>query len=169
MNFAVVSSISSPSALNLAAALADEHLRLVDREGVHEHQHLAQVVLHARGAHGPGLAPMIATGLPSNGGSGGRDIQSSVFFNTPGIEKLYSGVTSSTASAARICALSAITAVGSRRPHVVVVQGMAADVRDLDRSRLRAPASARHAAPWSCRSLAQAAGNAENSSLSFWK
>ncbi|MGB7835038.1 MAG: hypothetical protein WBL84_22815 [Xanthobacteraceae bacterium] len=43
---------------------------------------------------------MIATGLPLvMVGSGGRDSQSNTFFNTPGIEKLYSGVTTSSASA----------------------------------------------------------------------
>ena len=37
----------------------------------------------------------------------GRDAQSMAFFNAPGIERLYSGVTNSTASDAAIASLSA--------------------------------------------------------------
>ena len=48
----------------------------------------------------PVLAPMIAIGFPFRGGSGGREAQSMAFFRTPGIEKFYSGVAISNASAA---------------------------------------------------------------------
>jgi hypothetical protein len=34
----------------------------------------------------PPLAPMMATGLSLNAGSGGREAQSMAFFRTPGIE-----------------------------------------------------------------------------------
>ena len=57
---------------------------------------------------------MIATGLPLvMVCSGGRDSQSNTFFNTPGIEKLYSGVTTSSASARLNCSRNATTGCGN--------------------------------------------------------
>ncbi|MBB6284938.1 hypothetical protein HNR34_003334 [Geobacillus subterraneus] len=41
-----------------------------------------------------------------------RDSQSSAFFNTPGTDQLYSGVTINTPSAAAICRLNAATTSG---------------------------------------------------------
>ena len=63
----------------------------------------------------PGDAPINATGLPPNtrGMSvAGRDSQSIAFLNTPGIELLYSGVTSSRPSAAAIASFNSATAGG---------------------------------------------------------
>ena len=62
----------------------------------------------------PGVAPMIATGLSPNtrAMSPPRLSQSIAFFITPGIELLYSGVTSSSPSAAAMRSLSAVTAAG---------------------------------------------------------
>src|SRR5512132_2760368 len=51
---------------------------------------------------GPCEQDWIATGLPSNGCSFMRDTQSIAFFNPPGIDQLYSGVTNRTPSDARI-------------------------------------------------------------------
>ena len=42
----------------------------------------------------------------------GRDAQSMAFFNAPGIDRLYSGVTNRTASAAAIASLSAVASGG---------------------------------------------------------
>jgi hypothetical protein len=62
----------------------------------------------------PGEAPMIPTGLPLSAAfEGGREAQSTAFFMTPGTPWLYSGVTNSTPSAARIAALNAATPAGS--------------------------------------------------------
>jgi hypothetical protein len=59
------------------------------------------------------LAPTTATGLLRSGlDFGGRETQSSAFFNTPGIDALYSGVANSTASASAIAAFSSVTAAG---------------------------------------------------------
>ena len=58
---------------------------------------------------------MIPTGRPPNTrpmSALGRDSQSIAFLNTPGIELLYSGVTSSSPSAATIASFSAATAGG---------------------------------------------------------
>ena len=56
----------------------------------------------------PMEAPITAAGMWSNEFCPhGRDAQSIAFFNAPGIERLYSGVTKSTASTAAIDALSA--------------------------------------------------------------
>ena len=52
-------------------------------------------------------APMIATGLPLNGWSGGREAQSMAFCSTPGTAWLYSGETKSSPSAAAMAARSA--------------------------------------------------------------
>ena len=57
----------------------------------------------------PGDAPMIAKCRPPNtrrASAGGRDSQSMVFLNTPGMLLLYSGVTSSTPSAATTASFS---------------------------------------------------------------
>src|SRR4029450_3099190 len=51
---------------------------------------------------GPCEQDWVATGLPSNGCSFMRDTQSIAFFNPPGIDQLYSGVTNRTPSDARI-------------------------------------------------------------------
>ena len=53
---------------------------------------------------GPCEHDWIATGLFSNGWSFMRETQSIAFLSTPGIDQLYSGVTNSTPSAARIAA-----------------------------------------------------------------
>ena len=58
---------------------------------------------------------MIATGLPFSGASPAevlRESQSSAFFSGPGTEALYSGVTTSTASAARTAAPARSTGSG---------------------------------------------------------
>ena len=70
----------------------------------------------------PVEAPTTATGLPRSGFVAcGRDAQSSAFLSTPGIEALYSGVATSTASAPAIASRSARTGV---RPAVDVVVGV---------------------------------------------
>ena len=64
---------------------------------------------------GPGEAPMSAKGRPPNTrlmSADGRDSQSMVFLNTPGMLLLYSGVTSSTPSAPTIASLSCVTVAG---------------------------------------------------------
>ena len=62
----------------------------------------------------PGVAPMIAAGLPIRTElRGGREAQSIAFFSTPGIPKLYSGVTMRSASARRMADFSAPTGSGS--------------------------------------------------------
>ncbi|MNO03645.1 hypothetical protein D3C81_2244120 [compost metagenome] len=49
-------------------------------------------------------APITAAGLPAKALSPyGREPRSMAFLSTPGTERLYSGVTNSTASASRIC------------------------------------------------------------------
>src|SRR6185312_114962 len=56
----------------------------------------------------PGEVPMIADGLRANEFlPHGRLAQSMAFFNPPGIERLYSGVTKRIASASAICCLNA--------------------------------------------------------------
>ncbi len=63
----------------------------------------------------PGDAPMSANGRPANtrdASAGGRDSQSTAFFTTPGMLLLYSGVATSTPSAAAIFSFSARTAGG---------------------------------------------------------
>jgi hypothetical protein len=58
---------------------------------------------------------MIPTGRPPNTrlmSAGGRDNQSMAFLNTPGIELLYSGVTSRSPSAPTIASFKALTAGG---------------------------------------------------------
>ena len=61
---------------------------------------------------GPGDADWSAIGLPANGWFGSRETQSMAFLSPPGIEKLYSGVTMITPSAARMASASALTAAG---------------------------------------------------------
>src|SRR5664280_2599624 len=57
----------------------------------------------------PVLAPITAAGLPRRGVvATGREIQSSAFLSWPGIEALYSGVATSTASDAAIAASDAV-------------------------------------------------------------
>ncbi|MNC89721.1 hypothetical protein D3C83_56990 [compost metagenome] len=59
---------------------------------------------------------MRPTGFPPNTralSSGGRDSQSIAFLNTPGMELLYSGVTSSSPSAAATLSFSNFTAAGA--------------------------------------------------------
>ena len=64
----------------------------------------------------PGDAPITATGRSPNTcaiSDAGRDNQSIAFLNTPGMPLLYSGVTSSRPSQARIFAFNACTASGT--------------------------------------------------------
>ena len=64
---------------------------------------------------GPGEAPMMAMRRPPNTRRAsvlGRDSQSMVFLNTPGMPLLYSGVTSSTPSADTIASFSWLTLAG---------------------------------------------------------
>jgi SulP family sulfate permease len=66
----------------------------------------------------PGDAPASATGRSRNTravSAGGRDSQSMTFLATPGMPLLYSGVTSSSPSAAAIASLSTVTAAGNAR------------------------------------------------------
>ena len=61
----------------------------------------------------PVEAPIAAAGLPLRAlWPAGREAQSSAFFSTPGIEWLYSGVATRTASAPRIASRSSRTAAG---------------------------------------------------------
>jgi hypothetical protein len=61
----------------------------------------------------PGDVPIVADGLRVNEFLPyGRLAQSIAFFNPPGIERLYSGVTNSTASASAIASLSAVATGG---------------------------------------------------------
>ena len=61
----------------------------------------------------PPDAPMPAVGLPLKEFLPyGREAQSMAFLSTPGIERLYSGVTISTPSAASIWPLMRVTAAG---------------------------------------------------------
>ena len=61
----------------------------------------------------PVLDEITAAGLFRIGdSSSGRETQSSAFFSAPGIEWLYSGVATSTASAAASAAFSRCTAAG---------------------------------------------------------
>jgi len=61
----------------------------------------------------PMEAPITAAGMWSKEFSPhGRDAQSIAFFKAPGIERLYSGVTKSTAATAAIDALSALASGG---------------------------------------------------------
>src|SRR5687768_1184080 len=65
--------------------------------------------------NGPGDAPISATGLPPNTrlmSACGRVSQSMAFLNTPGIELLYSGVTSSRPSAPATRSFNAFTGAG---------------------------------------------------------
>src|SRR4051812_49165514 len=113
MNFAVGSSGSSPAASNLFCANEMNTSGLLTVNASRNTSTLRRSYCTRAVPTGPGLAPMMATALPPNGGSGGRDIQSSVFFSTPGMEKLYSGVTIRMPSAALILAFSAVTDAGS--------------------------------------------------------
>ena len=61
---------------------------------------------------GPPDADCSATGLSLNGWSLTRETQSMAFFSAPGTEKLYSGETMMTPSAARIASASAMTGAG---------------------------------------------------------
>ena len=63
---------------------------------------------------GPCEHDWIATGLSLNGWSFMRETQSMAFLSTPGIDQLYSGVTNSTPSAARMAA--AISSAGRGKP-----------------------------------------------------
>jgi hypothetical protein len=55
----------------------------------------------------------MAEGLPVNEFCpGGRLAQSMAFFSPPGMERLYSGVTNSTASTEAMASLSALASVG---------------------------------------------------------
>ena len=86
MTSRVVSSVRLPSASNVLR-LRDHHLGLVDREHVEEDEASgAGDTARAPCPSTPPLAPMMATGLPSKGGSGGREAQSIAFLSTPEIE-----------------------------------------------------------------------------------
>src|ERR1700690_2015565 len=61
---------------------------------------------------GPCEQDWIATGFSLNGWSFKRETQSMAFLSTPGIDQLYSGVTNSTPSAARIASASSLTGAG---------------------------------------------------------
>jgi hypothetical protein len=62
----------------------------------------------------PREPPMTASGLPLNAPlPNGRDSQSIAFLTTPGMLPLYSGVTTSAASASAAAARSAATAAGA--------------------------------------------------------
>src|SRR5262245_45131417 len=63
--------------------------------------------------NGPCEQDWIATGLPSNGCSFMRDTQSIAFFNPPGIDQLYSGVTNRTPSDARIAVANSSAGPGN--------------------------------------------------------
>src|ERR671918_2358031 len=63
----------------------------------------------------PGLAPKMAVGLSLKGWSGGRDAQSIAFLSTPDIERLYSGVTIRSASAARMLSRNSCSGGGNPR------------------------------------------------------
>jgi hypothetical protein len=54
------------------------------------------------------------------------------FLSTPGMARLYSGVTNSTPSEVSISRLSWVTAGGRRLPQVVVVVRQAADIDDVE-------------------------------------
>ena len=57
---------------------------------------------------------MIAAGFPRSGVlAGGREAQSMAFLSTPGTPKLYSGVTTRSASASRMAVFRAATGSGS--------------------------------------------------------
>src|SRR5712672_2772389 len=99
--------------VDLRSAAADENLRLVEHEGVQKHHRLAQIVLHPRTAHRTGRCRLSAIGLPAKGWLGSRETQSMAFLRPPGIEKLYSGVTMITPSAARMASASAVTGPGN--------------------------------------------------------
>jgi len=61
----------------------------------------------------PVEAPITAAGLPVSAlCPAGREAQSKAFFSAPGIEWLYSGVATRTASASRIAWRSSATAAG---------------------------------------------------------
>ena len=112
------SSTSRPSASNAWAAPATysclpNHARVPSVRSTGSHADCASRVPPM-----PGVAPMIATGLPPKtlGMSlGGRDSQSIAFLSTPGIELLYSGVTSRRPSAPAIRSFSSVTGSGIPR------------------------------------------------------
>ena len=61
----------------------------------------------------PGDVPMTADGLRANEFLPyGRLAQSIAFFNAPGMDRLYSGVTNNTASTAAIASLNAVATGG---------------------------------------------------------
>jgi len=89
----------------------------------------------------PGLAPITATGrLPNTFGisPGGRDIQSIAFLSTPGIELLYSGVTSNRPSArASRCLIDSTTRDAAGGFAIAVVERDIPDRRLLERGSRR--------------------------------
>ena len=60
----------------------------------------------------PPAQDWIATGLPLNGSSFRRDVQSMAFLRPPGIVQLYSGETMMTPSALRMASAQAVTGAG---------------------------------------------------------
>src|SRR5262249_19876113 len=71
---------------------------------------------------GPCEQDWIATGLPSNGCSFMRETQSIAFFNPPGIDQLYSGVTNSAPSPARIAV--ARSSAGAGKPEAFGISAL---------------------------------------------
>ena len=86
----------------------------------------------------PGETLITPAGLPSHALLPyGREPTSIAFFSTPGTERLYSGVTNSTASAPAIFSLNATDAGGGFGVVVLVVERQLADLDDLERERRR--------------------------------
>ena len=80
----------------------------------------------------PGEVPVIATGLPGHEVlPHGRAPQSMALLSTAGIERLCSGVTMITPSAASISALKRLTLSGSAAFKILVVERQVVDPGDL--------------------------------------
>ena len=88
--------------------------RLFQRAGAERAKDLCVSAAAQTPPNKPVLEESTATGLFRTGESAsGRDAQSKAFLSTPGIEELYSGVATRTASAASSASLKSSTAAGS--------------------------------------------------------
>jgi hypothetical protein len=91
-----------------AGGKLDVRLDRIHLRRITERQNALEVLLPTVVPIFPGEVPIIADGLRANEFSPqGRLAQSIAFFNTPGIERLYSGVTKRTASTAAIASFNA--------------------------------------------------------------
>jgi hypothetical protein len=105
--------VTLPSSVKASLGVLNVGLRRGHLPGVAVAEHAAQALLGQR-------CTDLADGRPDHRSGNvverilahGRDAQSMAFFNAPGIERLYSGVTNRTASEREIASISAVASGG---------------------------------------------------------